>query len=100
MAAGAGPHPARLCRSGVPAPTIATFKPILALGNPDVEPEVAATFNVGAILDREGLFDFGGRPAVSDISAISVSVVNGPDPFTGPLILRRGRARFPPVSSD
>lgn len=109
---------------------IATFKPILALGNPDVEPEAASTFNVGAIVDREGLFglgdrlflsvdywryafekplvlepyvrvldvacppgqalcdsgspyfdriDFGGRAAVSDISAISVSVVNGPD---------------------
>ena len=109
---------------------IATFKPILALGNPDLEPEAAATFNVGAIIDREGLIDlgdrlflsvdywryafekplvlepyarvldvacppaqalcdpgspyfgriaFGGREAVSDISAISVSVVNGPD---------------------
>ena len=109
---------------------IATFKPILALGNPDVEPEAASTFNVGAIVDREGSFglgdrlflsvdywryafekplvlepyvrvldvacppgqalcdagspyldriDFGGRAAVSDISAISVSVVNGPD---------------------
>lgn len=102
---------------------IATFKPILALGNPDLEPEAAATFNVGAIVDRDGLFlsvdywryaferplvlepyvrvlddacpptlplcdagspyfvriDFGGRTAVSDISAISVSVVNGPD---------------------
>ena len=102
---------------------IATFKPILALGNPDLEPEAAATFNVGAVVDRERLFlsvdywryaferplvlepyvrvldaacppalplcdagsayfdriDFGGRTAVSDISAISVSVVNGPD---------------------
>ena len=102
---------------------IATFKPILALGNPDLEPEAAATFNVGAIVDRDRLFlsvdywryaferplvlepyvrvldtacppaltlcdtgsayfdrvHFGGRAAVSDISAIAVSVVNGPD---------------------
>ena len=102
---------------------IATFKPILALGNADLEPEAAATFNVGAIVDRNRLFlsvdywryaferplvlepyvrvldeacppalllcdagsayfdriDFGGRTAVSDISAVSVSVVNGPD---------------------
>lgn len=35
---------------------IATFKPILALGNPDLEPEAAATFNVGVIVDRDGLF--------------------------------------------
>ena len=106
---------------------IATFKPILALGNPDLEPEAATTFNVGAILEGEGLLgigdrlfasvdywrygfeeplvlepyervldvacpadqvlcaagsayfgriDFGGRPSVSDIAAISVSVVN------------------------
>jgi iron complex outermembrane receptor protein len=105
---------------------IATFKPILALGNPALEPEAATTFNVGAVLDRDGVFvgvdywryafekplvlepyvqvldaacppalalcdpaspyfdriDFGGRAAVSDISAISVSVVNGPDVAT------------------
>lgn len=102
---------------------IATFKPILALGNPALEPEAASTFNVGAILDRGGFslsvdywryafekplvlepyvrvldaacprdlalcdpasayydrIHFGGRTAVSDISAVSVSVVNGPD---------------------
>ena len=109
---------------------IATFKPILALGNPDLEPEAATTFNVGAIVDRDSVLragdrlflsadywhyafekplvlepyvrvldaacppgralcdpgssyydriDFGGRTAVSDISAVSVSVVNGPD---------------------
>ena len=109
---------------------IGTFKPIRALGNPDLDPEVVSTFNAGAILDHEHWltagdrlyvrmdywryafekplvpepyvrvldlacpreepscdtdsphFDrvhFGGRRAVSDISAISVSVVNGPD---------------------
>ncbi len=105
---------------------IATFKPILALGNPALEPEAATTFNVGAVLDRGGVFlsvdywryafekplvlepyvrvldaacppgaalcdpaspyfdriDFGGRAAVSDISSVSVSVVNGPDVAT------------------
>ena len=118
---------------------IGTFKPIRALGNPMLEPETAATYNVGAILDREGwltsgdrLFvsadlwhyafekplvlepylrvldlacppgqplcatdspyfeqiQFGGKTAVSDISAISVSVVNGPDLNTGGVDLK------------
>ena len=109
---------------------IGTFKPIRALGNPALEPEMVSTFNAGAILDREhwltvgdrlyaradywryafeeplvlepyvrvldlacprddsfcdaqseyfGRVHFGGRSAVSDISAISVRVVNGPD---------------------
>ena len=116
---------------------IATFKPILALGNPDLEPEAAATFNVGAIIDRDRLFlsidywryaferplvlepyvrvldaacppalplcdagsvyfdriDFGGRTAVSDISAVSVSVVNGPDVDTDGVGLQGGVRR-------
>ena len=118
---------------------IATFKPIRALGNPALKPETAATYNIGAILDREqwlgpgdrlfvGIdlwrfaferplvlepyvrvldlacppaqslcatdsphFDriqFGGQRAVSDISAISVSVVNGPDVDTAGVDLK------------
>lgn len=109
---------------------IATFKPILAIGNPQLEPEDATTFNVGMILDTNELFmagdklsfdldfwryafdepivlepyvdvldlacppdlvlcdsespyydriSFGGVNAVSDIAAISVNMVNGPD---------------------
>ena len=109
---------------------IGTFKPILALGNPDLDPEQASTLNAGAIFDRDNLFatgdrlfisadywhyrfkkplvlepyvrvldlacptgeagcavdspyfdrlEFGGRSQVSDIAAISVSLVNGPD---------------------
>lgn len=118
---------------------IATFKPIRALGNPMLEPETAATYNIGAILDHEQwlsagdrLFvsadfwhyaferplvlepylrvldiacprgqslcaadspyferiQFGGQTAVSDISTISVSVVNGPDANTGGVDLK------------
>lgn len=109
---------------------IGTFKPILALGNPDLDPEQATTLNAGLIFDRDVLFssadhlfisldywsyaftdplvlepyvrvldiacprdqstcstaspyfdklDFGGEPQVSDIAAISVSLVNGPN---------------------
>ena len=109
---------------------IGTFKPILALGNPDLSPEEAATLNAGIIFDRDFVFadadrlfisidywrydftkplvlepyirvldlacprdqaecsvnspyfdnlDFGGKSRISDIAAISVSLVNGPD---------------------
>lgn len=109
---------------------IGTFKPILALGNPNLEPEEATTLNAGIIFDRDFVFaradrlfisldywrydftkplvlepyirvldlacprdqaacsasspyfgnlDFGGQRRISDIAAISVSLVNGPD---------------------
>ena len=108
---------------------IGTFKPIRALGNPELQPEAVSTFNAGAIYDFDGwrsagdhtlisvdfwrydfenplvlepyvrvldlacpagqalcapdspYYDrilFGGRTAASDISSISVSVINGP----------------------
>ncbi len=58
---------------------IGTFKPILALGNPDLDPEQATSLNVGLIFDRDALFTPTGR--------LFISIDYWRYAFTDPLVL-------------